>query len=62
MTDSVKRTSIEKALSTENVLRKGSLGKQSWEESKFDNQPVVAAVTLLTKLQNDVKYAEGEAL
>ena len=55
MTDSVKRTSIEKALSTENVLRKGSLGKQSWEESKFDNQPVVAAVTLLTKLQNDVK-------
>jgi len=62
MTDSVKRSALEKALSTDPLLRKGTLGKQSWEESKFDNQPVVAAVTLLTKLQNDVKYAEGEAL
>ena len=35
---------------------------QKWEEAKFDNQPVVAAVTLLTKLQNDIRYAEGEAL
>ncbi|MDE6176042.1 MAG: gliding motility protein GldM, partial [Paramuribaculum sp.] len=34
----------------------------SWEEAKFENQPVVAAVTLLTKLQNDIRYAEGEAL
>lgn len=62
MVDSVKRNNIQKALSTDPVLRHGTLGKQSWEESKFDNQPVVAAVTLLTKLQNDVKYAEGEAL
>lgn len=62
MTDSVKRENILKALSTDAVLRKGTLGKQTWEESKFNNQPVVAAVTLLTKLQNDVKYAEGEAL
>lgn len=62
MPDSVKRNNIRKALSTDPVLRKGTLGKQSWEESKFDNQPVVAAITLLTKLQNDVKYAEGEAL
>lgn len=62
MTDSVKKSALEKALSTDAVLRKGTLGKQRWEESKFDNQPVVAAVTLLTKLQNDVKYAEGEAL
>lgn len=62
MTDTLKRKNIERALSTEAVLRPGTLGKQSWEESKFDSQPVVAAVTLLTKLQNDVKYAEGEAL
>lgn len=62
MADSVKRQSIEKTLSTDPVLRKGTLGKQSWEESKFDTQPVVAAITLLTKLQNDVKFAEGEAL
>lgn len=62
MTDSVKRKNILVALSTDDVLSKGTLGKQTWQESKFNNQPVVAAVTLLTKLQNDVKYAEGEAL
>ena len=62
MVDSVKRANIETALSTDPVLRQGTLGKQSWEESKFDTQPVVAAITLLTKLQIDVKYAEGEAL
>lgn len=62
MTDSVKRNNILHTLSTEPTLRKGTLVKETWEESKFDNQPVVAAITLLTKLQNDVKYAEGEAL
>ncbi len=62
MTDSVKRDNVLKALATESVQRKGNIGKLSWEESKFDNQPVVAAITLLTKLQNDIKYAEGEAL
>ena len=62
MTDSVKRTNLDNTLSTAPVIRKGTLAPQSWEESKFDNQPVVAAITLLTKLQNDLKYAEGEAL
>lgn len=60
--DSVKKTSIDKALSTEPFKRPGVVVAQNWEEAKFDNQPVVAAVTLLTKLQNDVRYAEGEAL
>jgi len=62
MTDSVKRSNIESILSTTPVARPGMVGKQSWEESRFDNQPVVAAITLLTKLQNDIKLAEGEAL
>ena len=62
VTDSVKRSSIEAALSTEPFRRKEIATPQQWEESKFENQPVVAAITLLTKLQNDVKYAEGEAL
>ena len=60
--DSVRRHNIEQALSTEAFQRPGYAGKQSWEESKFENQPAVAALTLLTKLQNDVRYAEGEAL
>lgn len=63
MADSVKRALISKALSTKPHVRAGTIiGKGSWEESMFDNMPVVAAVTLLSKLQNDVRYAEGEAL
>lgn len=62
MTDSVKRANIERSLSTASVTRSGTLGGQKWEEAKFDTQPVVAAVTLLAKLQSDIRYAEGEAL
>lgn len=62
ITDSVKRASVEASLSTAPFSRPGIATPQPWEEAKFENQPVVAAVTLLTKLQNDVRYAEGEAL
>ena len=62
MTDSVKSGNIRKALSTADVTRKGTVIPVSWEEAMFDNKPVVAAITLLTKLQSDVRYAEGEAL
>ena len=62
MTDSVKRMTVEQALSTESVNRTGTIGAQKWEEAKFESQPVVAAVTLLAQLQSDIRYAEGEAL
>ena len=62
ITDPVRRVNVEAALSTDPVLAPGELSQSTWEELKFDNQPVVAAVTLLTKLQNDIKYAEGETL
>jgi gliding motility-associated protein GldM len=62
VSDSTKRSSIAGALSTDPIRRKGQLTPQQWEDAKFDQQPVVAAVTLLTKLQNDILYAEGEAL
>lgn len=62
MTDTVKRANIQRSLSTSSVTRSGTLGGQTWEEAKFDTQPVVAAVTLLAKLQSDIRYAEGEAL
>ena len=60
--DSTKRASIEEALSTAPFRRPGTVTPQPWEEAKFENQPVVASVTLLTKLQNDILYAEGEAI
>lgn len=60
--DSLKRANIAHILSTDPILRAGTLVPQQWEEAKFDQQPVVAAVTLLTKLESDILYAEGEAL
>lgn len=60
--DSAQARTISEALSTESTTAKGTLAPQSWEESRFDQQPVVAAITLLSKLQNDILYAEGEVL
>jgi gliding motility-associated protein GldM len=60
--DSAKRTSIIASLNTDPVQKPGIAGKRRWEEANFEDKPVVAAVTLLTKLQNDIRYAEGEAL
>lgn len=60
--DSVKRANIAAALSTQPVTEAGSMLTRPWEDAMFDNKPVVAAITLLTKLQSDLRYAEGEAL
>lgn len=62
MPDTIKRNNILTALSTDPIKAKGTLVAQKWEEGQFEQKPVVAAVTLLTKLQNDLLYAEGEAL
>ena len=62
ISDTVKLASISEALDTRPFRRPGTVNPQPWEEAKFENQPVVASVTLLTKLQNDIRYAEGEAL
>lgn len=59
--DDVKRDIISGNFSTEVPQKIGSLGK-NWQEYNYENTPVVAAITLLTKLQNDVRYAEGEVL
>lgn len=61
VTDPGIKTIIENNLSTE-PSPKAKLNQQSWEESMFMRQPMAAAITLLTKMQNDVRYAEGEVL
>lgn len=61
--DPDKRRNIEASLSTEPYKLKDDIkGNKTWEESLFESMPTIAAITLLTKLQNDVRYAEGEAL
>ena len=62
LNDSVKRLNIENALSTTPRQLRAVGKNKSWEEGLFENMPVVASVTLLSKIQNDLLYAEGEVL
>ncbi len=59
--DSVQRRIIEGNLSTELPKDALTMGK-NWQEYMFEDMPVAAAVTILSKLQSDVRYAEGEVL
>ena len=52
---------IESNLTT-TVPEKGQTLGKNWQEYMFETMPTSAAVTLLTKLQSDVRYAEGEVL
>ncbi len=61
VTDSAQRRIISSNLSTELPSNIRTLGK-NWQEYMFESMPTAAAVTLLTKLQSDVRYAEGEVL
>ena len=55
------RDIIADNLATEVPDKAAALGK-NWQEYTFENMPVAAAVTILSKLQSDVRYAEGEVL
>jgi gliding motility-associated protein GldM len=59
VTDSLKKQHIASDLTT--TVPQGILGK-NWQEYMFEAMPAVAAVTMLTKLQNDVRNAEKEVL
>lgn len=59
VSDPVQRSIIASNLSTE--VPNSSMGK-NWQEYMFEDMPTAAAVTLLSKLQSDVRYAEGEVL
>ena len=61
VTDERQRKIIASNLTTEVPNTPKALGK-NWQEYMFESMPVAAAVTLLTKLQSDVRYAEGEVL
>ena len=52
---------IVSTLTTEIPQSARSMGK-NWQEYMFESMPAAAAVTLLSKLQSDVRYAEGEVL
>ncbi|MCQ2288160.1 MAG: gliding motility protein GldM [Muribaculaceae bacterium] len=65
--DKYMKDNIAQALSTDNRNTKGGengeeLSNKKWEEAMFENMPTIAAVTMLSKLQNDIRYAEGQVL
>lgn len=59
VTDPLQKKIISSNLST--TVPHKNLGK-NWQEYMFEDMPTAAAVTLLSKLQSDVRYAEGEVL
>ena len=59
--DEHQKQTIASNLTTEIPADARTLGK-NWQEYMFESMPAAAAVTLLSKLQNDVRYAEGEVL
>ena len=58
--DPDKKKAVNDMLST--TIEKKAGGPGSWEQKMFENMPSVAAVTMLAKLQNDIRQAESEAL
>ncbi len=59
--DPRKRAIIAANLGTDVPKGKDNLGK-NWEQYMFEKMPSVAAVTMLSKLQSDIRSAEGEVL
>ena len=61
VTDYKQKKLIASNLTTEIPKNAMAMGK-NWQEYMFESMPTAAAVTLLSKLQNDVRYAEGAVL
>lgn len=61
VSDPLQKKIISSNLSTAVPQNDNTLGK-NWQEYMFEDMPVAAAVTLLSKLQSDIRYAEGEVL
>jgi gliding motility-associated protein GldM len=59
--DTAKQRNIANDLTTEVSANKRTLGK-NWQETQFEAMPAIAAVTILSKLQSDVRNAEKEVL
>lgn len=59
--DEAQRRLVSSNLDTEVPAEASAMGK-NWQEYMFESMPTAAAVTLLTKLQNDIRYAEGQVI
>lgn len=62
MVDDPNKTAVIEATLNTEAPKQAGIDQRNWEEYLFDNVPVAAAITLLTKLQSDIRYAQGEVL
>ncbi len=55
-------SSLKSSLNTEDVYSEHAGTKVSWEHSNFSELPLVATITMLSKLKTDIRNAEGDVL
>jgi gliding motility-associated protein GldM len=60
VTDSTKKISIKNTFATEDRIKGGENIK--WETGVFEGMPAIATLTLLTKIQNDIRNTEAEVV
>lgn len=60
--DPEKRKAVASMLSTTVLGTDGKPTGQTWEQSNFENMPVIAAITYLTHLQNNLRQSESDAI
>lgn len=61
VTSNSKKQNIDARLNTQ-IPKKTRWSNKGWEEVYFEEMPTSAAVTLLTKIQSDIRAAQGEVL
>ncbi len=61
LSDSRQKEVVASNFSTEVPQHPDNIGR-TWESYMFEEMPAIAAITLLTKIQNDVRNTEGELL
>ena len=60
--DAELRNAIKTALATERGYNNHDKDSCDWEVAIFDGMPVGASITILTKMQNDVRTTEGQII
>ena len=51
---------IDQTIETEDPKTTSKTGPQTWVTEKFQSVPMIAAITLLTKIQSDIRNIEGD--
>ena len=53
---------ISSLFSTADIYNKNDHKDEEWTHATFDEVPICASITLLTKIQNDIRACEGQVL